>query len=170
VCIHSCFAVEPQTARLCHIRTGTRPTRCHICTGTGPTRCHICAGTGPARGHLCTGTGLAAATSAPGLGSPPPHLHRDWAHRRHICTGTGLARCHICTGTGLTLPHLHRDCSCLRPRRDRPSDRRLYKPVPRDDRRGRLSVLIPGTLHSAAWWLRTVGSALRVAHPRTSRH
>ena len=27
------------------------------------------------------------ATSAPGLGSPLPHLHRDC----HICTGTGLA-------------------------------------------------------------------------------
>ena len=29
-------------------------------------------------------------TSAPGLGSPLPHLHRDWAHPSHICTGTGL--------------------------------------------------------------------------------
>jgi hypothetical protein len=27
---------------------------------------------------------------APGLGSPLPHLHRDWAHPCHICTGTGL--------------------------------------------------------------------------------
>ena len=27
--------------------------------------------------HICTGTGLAPATSAPGLGSPLPHLHRD---------------------------------------------------------------------------------------------
>ena len=30
-------------------------------------------------------------TSALGLGSPPPHLHRDWVHPRHICTGTGPA-------------------------------------------------------------------------------
>ena len=29
--------------------------------------------------HCCTGTGLTPATSAPGLGSPLPHLHRDWA-------------------------------------------------------------------------------------------
>jgi hypothetical protein len=29
--------------------------------------------------HICTGIGLAAATSAPGLGSPMRHLHRDWA-------------------------------------------------------------------------------------------
>jgi hypothetical protein len=29
------------------------------------------------RCHICTGTGLAAATSAPELGSPLPHLHRD---------------------------------------------------------------------------------------------
>ena len=52
---------------------------------------------------------LTAATSAPGLGSPRPHLHRDWAHRGHICTGTGSPqphlrrdwahRCHICAGT-----------------------------------------------------------------------
>ena len=32
-----------------------------------------------------------AATSAPGLGSPRPHLHRDWAHPCHICTRTGPA-------------------------------------------------------------------------------
>ena len=43
-------------------------------------------------------------TSAPGLGSPRPHLRRDWA-----CPGPYL-HCkqaqpgHICTGTGLTLP------------------------------------------------------------------
>ncbi len=27
--------------------------------------------------HICTGTGLTAATSAPGLGSPLPHLYHD---------------------------------------------------------------------------------------------
>jgi hypothetical protein len=31
----------------------------------------------------CTGTGLTPETSAPGLGSPLPHLHWDWALRRH---------------------------------------------------------------------------------------
>ena len=36
--------------------------------------------------------GPTPATSAPGLGSPPPHLHRDWAHPRHICTGTAPKR------------------------------------------------------------------------------
>ena len=30
-------------------------------------------------------------TSAPGLGSPLPHLHRDWARPCHICTGTGTS-------------------------------------------------------------------------------
>jgi hypothetical protein len=30
-------------------------------------------------GHICTGAGLAPATSAPGLGSPLPHLRRDFA-------------------------------------------------------------------------------------------
>ena len=37
---------------------------------------------------ICTGTGLAAATSAPGPGSPLPHLRRYWARRCHIRTGT----------------------------------------------------------------------------------
>jgi hypothetical protein len=41
------------------------------------------------------------ATSAPELGPPRPHLHRDWAHPVHICAGTGLAPAHICAGTGL---------------------------------------------------------------------
>jgi hypothetical protein len=40
--------------------------------------------------HICAGTGLTAATSAPGLRSPLPHLRRDCAHRCHICAGTGL--------------------------------------------------------------------------------
>ena len=39
----------------------------------------------------CTWTGLTPATSAPGLGSPLPHLHLHWAHPCHIYTGTGLA-------------------------------------------------------------------------------
>jgi hypothetical protein len=45
------------------------------------------------------------------LGSPRPHLRRDWAHPAHICAGTGLAPLtsalglgHICAGTGLALP------------------------------------------------------------------
>ena len=29
--------------------------------------------------HICAGTGLTPATSALGLGSPLPHLHREWA-------------------------------------------------------------------------------------------
>ncbi len=53
---------------------------CHICAGSGLTPCHICAGTGLTPCHICAGTGLTPATSAPGLGSPLPHLHRDWAH------------------------------------------------------------------------------------------
>ena len=42
------------------------------------------------RRHICTVTGLTPATSARGLGSPLPHLHRDWGSR---------------------LPHLCRDCA-----------------------------------------------------------
>ena len=41
--------------------------------------------------HICAGTGLAPPTSAPGLGSPLPHLHRDWARPSRPCN--------ICTGT-----------------------------------------------------------------------
>jgi trehalose-6-phosphatase len=37
-------------------------------------RCHIYTGTGLTPAHICTRTGLTAATSAPGLGSPRPHL------------------------------------------------------------------------------------------------
>jgi hypothetical protein len=37
--------------------------------------------------YICSATGLTPATSAPRLGSPLPHLHRDWAHPCHICTG-----------------------------------------------------------------------------------
>ncbi len=53
-------------------------------------------------------TGLAPATSAPGagLGSPLPHLRRDWdrdwAHPCHICTGTGLTPATSARETGLT--------------------------------------------------------------------
>ena len=42
---------------------------------------------------------------ASGLGSPPPHLRRDWAHPCHICAGTGLTPCHVCTGTGWAPAH-----------------------------------------------------------------
>ncbi len=48
---------------------------------------HICAGTGLTPCHICAGTRLTHPTSAPGLGSPLPHLHRDWAHACHICAG-----------------------------------------------------------------------------------
>jgi hypothetical protein len=48
--------------------------------------------------------GLTPAISAPGLGSPLPHLCRDSAHSCHICAGTGLA----------PTPHLHRDPARLR--------------------------------------------------------
>jgi hypothetical protein len=57
----------------------------------------------PGRGRL------APATSAPGLGSPVPHLHRVRAHPCHICTGTGLTPATSAPGLGSPLPHLHRD-------------------------------------------------------------
>ena len=52
--------------------------------------------------HICPGTGRTTATSALGLGSPCPHLHRDWAHR---CPHRDWAHpAHVCAGTGLTPP------------------------------------------------------------------
>jgi hypothetical protein len=49
----------------------------------------------------CTRIGLTPATSAPGLGSPLPHLCRDWAHPCHICTGSARARSACAAGGGL---------------------------------------------------------------------
>jgi hypothetical protein len=64
--------------------------------------------------HICTGTGLPPLTSAPGLGSSSPHLHRDWgsslphlhldwARPFHVCTGTGLIL--AASARGLGSPH-----------------------------------------------------------------
>ncbi len=50
--------------------------------------------------HICIGTRLTSATSAPGLGSPLPHLRRDWAHPCHICAGTGLTAATSAPGLG----------------------------------------------------------------------
>ena len=62
----------------------------------------------PRHAHICTGTGPTPPRSAPGLGPPWPHLHRDWAHPAHICTGTGPTPApHICTGTGPTSCHAY---------------------------------------------------------------
>ena len=43
------------------------------------------------------------------MGSPLPHLHRDWARPCHICTGTGLAPATSAPEPGSPLQHLHRD-------------------------------------------------------------
>ncbi len=55
-------------------------------------------------------------TSAPGLGSPRAHLHRDWTHPAHICARTGLIPATSAPGVGSPLPHLRRDrcCRCRR--------------------------------------------------------
>jgi acetyl-CoA synthetase len=50
-------------------------------------------GTGAHAFRICTDPGLTPLPSAPGLGSPLAHLHRDWAHPFHICTGIEPARC-----------------------------------------------------------------------------
>jgi hypothetical protein len=81
----------------------------HICTGTGLASATSAPGRARPR-HICTRTGLApaasatgpGATSAPGLGSPPPHLHRDWARPLPHLHQDRAPPAHICTGTGLT--------------------------------------------------------------------
>ena len=46
--------------------------------------------------------------SAPVLGSPHPHLSRDWAQPGHICAGTRLTPATSAPGLGSRLPHLRR--------------------------------------------------------------
>ena len=58
---------------------------------------HICAGTWARPCHICAGTGLTAPTSAPGLGSPLPHLRRDWARVAPTPAADLCAPSHICT-------------------------------------------------------------------------
>ncbi len=41
-----------------------------------------------------------------GLGSPLPHLRRDWAHPCHIGAGTGLTPPTFAPGLGSPLPRL----------------------------------------------------------------
>jgi hypothetical protein len=59
------------------------------------------------RRHPCGGCVrlrlLTVSTSAPGLGSPRPHLHRDSALPCHICTATGLAPATSAPGTRLAV-------------------------------------------------------------------
>ena len=75
--------------------------------------------------HICTGTGLAPATSAPGPGSPLPHLHRDGAHPSH--TGTWAPVLGLHRDWFHPSPRLRRDCGsplhiCARiPRRTPPT-------------------------------------------------
>ena len=72
------------------------------------------------RHHSCTGTDLAAATSAPGPGSPQPHLHRDRARPPTSAPGLGstcavsAARCapNIAGRMLHTLLHDAYDASC----------------------------------------------------------
>ena len=60
----------------------------------------------PAR-NICAGTWLTPATSAPGLGSSPPHLRRDWAHPANICAETTLNPASSAPRLCPPLSHLH---------------------------------------------------------------
>ncbi len=92
-------------------RISAARTRAYFCLGV-PDEPTSAPGLGSPRPHLrrdwarrCTEMGLAPhATSAPGLGFARAQLHRDRAHPAHILTGTGPTPLHICTGTGRTPP------------------------------------------------------------------
>jgi hypothetical protein len=75
-----------------------------------PCLCHVgCTGLHAVRQHPMPAVKsaprlrLAPATSAPGLGSTLPHLHRD-THPCHICAATGAHPCHICAGIVAAAP------------------------------------------------------------------
>ena len=54
----------------------------------------------------CASDALVDIDGALGLGSPLPHLRRDWAHPCHICAGTGLSPATSAPGPG-SMPHSH---------------------------------------------------------------
>ena len=62
---------------------------------------------------------ITSATSVAQVGSPLPHLHRDWPRSCHICAGTGLAPATSAPGLGSPLPLRRRDCADRRTRRRR---------------------------------------------------
>jgi hypothetical protein len=108
-----------------HICTGTGLVLCHICAWTWPSPPPTSAsGLGsrlatsdqdwaPTLPHMhrsglpscriCAGLGLTPPTSAPGLGSPRPHLRRDWAHPRPKLRGDWAHPSQICAGTRCSL-------------------------------------------------------------------
>ena len=60
--------------------------------------------------HICTGTGPTPPTSAPGLGSPLQHLHRDFTCRPNPHTAADLAA----TRSAVARPG-RSFCACARP-------------------------------------------------------
>ena len=58
--------------------------------------------------HICTGTGLTPAASAPGVGSPRPHLRREWgplsSPKPQICARTDYPRLHGLANAYALLP------------------------------------------------------------------
>ena len=108
---------------------------CQVCTGTGLSPPKSTA-TGLAAGcHICTRTGLGPPATAPGLGSPRPHLRRDWA--------VGAARWRRCGGTARCGRTRASGCSSTCTAAIRPRTRRAIVILPR---RSRLP-LLPAARH-----------------------
>ena len=85
------------------------------CAGTGLTPPTSAPGPGSPRPHLRRGRAHPLATSAPGLGTPRPHLRRDQTRPAHICTGTGPSPSTSAPGLGSPRPHLRRDSAHRQP-------------------------------------------------------
>jgi hypothetical protein len=124
--------------------------------------------------HICTMNLRIPATFAPGqahpcqnamgLGSPLPHLHRDWAHTLHICTETGSRV--TCTATGLTPPHLQQDWGsprhiCNRTGLSQSAAAFLVRPFRSPCRRPRRHGMLAPAPRGANRWLRFRRSATR---------
>ena len=89
---------------------------CHIATRTWAHRCHICAVTGLNLAHLEVFVGIhlftpVAATSAPGLGSPLPHLRLSHTHTHmHAPTQTNAHTRTLTHARAGVRVHTHTPC------------------------------------------------------------
>ena len=140
MCVRTHARTHARTALLAHRRTACARTLNHMDAGLSTqahsrtkahtrTHMHVHASTEVAGFHVASvvdGGGdkqkivvvSAAVASAPGRGSPPSHLHHDWARPCPICAGTGLP----------PLPHPRRDRACCD---QSPSSRRWVSPAHR---------------------------------------
>jgi hypothetical protein len=107
---------ELRTLNFAVARAGLALSRCRLqspCAKSSRVRAHSARGLGsltpPTAAPGTRSAGQALPSLEPGLGSPCPHLHQDWAHPAHICAGAGLIPRTSAPGLGSPRPHLLRD-------------------------------------------------------------